>query len=79
MTQRIASYARMNAPWSSASSKQSPTTTKPLAQLSHAQVQESPARDWLDFLVPEGVTYGAYRTEDEDHLYWRIAHFLFPF
>jgi len=26
-----------------------------------------------------GVSYGAYRTEDDINLYWRIAHFLFPF
>ncbi|HLF79598.1 MAG TPA: Rieske 2Fe-2S domain-containing protein [Dehalococcoidia bacterium] len=26
-----------------------------------------------------GVTYGAYRTAEEDSHYWRIAHFLFPF
>ena len=26
-----------------------------------------------------GVSYGAYRTAEEDTLYWRVAHFLFPF
>ena len=26
-----------------------------------------------------GVTYGAFRSAEEDTYYWRIAHFLFPF
>jgi phthalate 4,5-dioxygenase oxygenase subunit len=26
-----------------------------------------------------GVSYGAYRSADDDSYYWRIAHFLFPF
>ena len=26
-----------------------------------------------------GVSYGAYRSAEEDTYYWRIAHFLFPF
>jgi hypothetical protein len=26
-----------------------------------------------------GVTYGCYRSAGDDHYYWRVAHFLFPF
>ena len=26
-----------------------------------------------------GTTYGAYRTAEDDTMYWRIAHFMFPF
>jgi phthalate 4,5-dioxygenase len=58
----------------------------------HAQTSDAPDGTFLQYAIADraprykiverdfGATYGAYRqADDPDHLYWRIAHFLFPF
>src|SRR5205814_11805 len=43
----------------------------------YAMLNRAPHYEVVD--TDYGTMYGAYRPADDDKLYWRVAHFLFPF